>query len=154
LQYDNNFHAAWTLDYDITAKKLNSTHGVFLWQNTEYGDFYFRSNCLNRFVGLGRQWSQGGNKASAEVQYDFKNKNVGVAGLPLFFRFGQEVVRDSFNWTARVNFGSEYWFYSTLKWNLTPNVKLTYNERSNLRTLFTGKGAFKFQTGLALELKL
>lgn len=49
----NNYRMGWKTDIDINNKKFANCYGVLAALNLDYGNFYFRSNCLNRFVGLG-----------------------------------------------------------------------------------------------------
>ena len=89
LNYEKDFHCAWKLVADVNGKKLSDAFGVLAWNNTGYGNYYFRSNCLNRIVALGCSYSINDTMHHAtEVQYDFLNKNKGIAGYPLFWKFG------------------------------------------------------------------
>ena len=51
LVYEKDYHCAWKLTTDFS--KLTSAYGLLALMNTSKGNFYFRSNCLNNFVGLG-----------------------------------------------------------------------------------------------------
>jgi len=90
LVYDSNFHCAWKLKTDL--KSLSEAYGLLALMNTQYGNFYFRSNCLKRFVALGCSYKISDNAHHAtEVQYDFLDKKAaGINGLPLFWRFGAQ----------------------------------------------------------------
>lgn len=86
--YEKNIHCAWKIKHDLS--KLTEAYGLLAMMNTSLGHFYFRSNCLNRFVGLGCAYTINKNAHHAtEVQWDFgKTPAKGLFGQPLFWRFG------------------------------------------------------------------
>jgi len=79
-----NYHCAFKTDVNLVNKSFNNCYGVLAAMNTEYGNWYFRSNCLQRFVGVG-WWKK---CCGGELQYDFYNKNKGLFDQPVFLRFG------------------------------------------------------------------
>lgn len=82
------FNVAWKAVGDVNNKSLTSAYGVLGFNDKDYGHFWFRSNCLNRFCGLG--WAYRCCKTDSfatEASWDFLGKTAGVAGKPLFFRF-------------------------------------------------------------------
>jgi len=90
------------MNVDLQKNSLAACYGVLAAFGTEYGNFYFRSNCLNRFVGLG--WFN--KNYATEVQYDFLSKTTGINGQPLFARFGTDhKLSDKSSLNTRFNFG-------------------------------------------------
>lgn len=82
----DDYHCAWKAVTDF--KGLSEAYGVLAVKN-KTGDFYLRSNCLNRFVGIGCHVSPKDSFHHAnEIQYDFFGKNKGIYGYPVFWRFG------------------------------------------------------------------
>lgn len=89
--YENKCHFGFRCDYDFSAKKLDAAYGALSYVHKDFGTWYFRSNCLNRFVGLGVHKHCGDKRYHvAEVQYDFSEKPAvnGLFGKPLFLRIG------------------------------------------------------------------
>ena len=73
----------------MNAKKLSDAFGILAWNNSGHGNWYFRSNCLNRFVGLGfHDKLNDTTSIGTELQYDFFGKNKGIMGNPFFWRLG------------------------------------------------------------------
>jgi histidinol phosphatase-like PHP family hydrolase len=87
--YEKDFHCASKTVVDVNNMKLAEAYGVFAWMNTGHGNWYFRSNCLNKMVGLGCNYSINDKMHHAtELQYDFNKKTTGIYGQPLFWRWG------------------------------------------------------------------
>lgn len=53
LVYENDFHIAWKTSYDLKKSALADCYGWLAWRQNASSWWWFRSNCLNRFVGLG-----------------------------------------------------------------------------------------------------
>ena len=144
------FKVGWKCQADLTKKSLASAYGVLNWSDKDLGNFWFRSNCLNRFVGLGYSRKCGANDAmAAELQYDFQSSKEGLFGKPLFLRYAHH-----HNWqnglatTAQLNFGSTLWLTGKYAWKVNDNVGFTVTERFDLRNLNN------WTKGIAFEMKL
>ena len=87
---NKDYHCAWKMVMDVNGKSLKEAYGLVAANNTGHGDYYFRSNCLNRLCGVGASYKFNGGKAAhtTEVQWDFKNASKGIMGHPLFWRMG------------------------------------------------------------------
>lgn len=88
LVYENDFHCAWKTEYDMTKSALANAYGYFAWRQDANTWWWFRSNCLNKFVGLGSTHSVWSNPMTCELQYDVNKKKEGLFGQPLFWRWG------------------------------------------------------------------
>lgn len=51
--YEKDFVAASNTVIDVNNKKLGSAFGILQWRNQEWGQAWFRSNCMANFMGLG-----------------------------------------------------------------------------------------------------
>lgn len=107
-----NYRAAWRMNYSVSGKKLSDAYGYLALLNHSSGNYYFRSNCLNRFIGFG--WFDG--QRSAEVQYDVDRKAKGIRGQPVFIRYGRDYkAADGSKFNYKFNIGSAS--YMTMKWD-------------------------------------
>jgi len=155
LVYDKNFHCAWKLKTDF--KSLTEAYGLLALMNTSAGHFYFRSNCLKRFVGLGCAYSINENAHHAtELQYDFlDSKAKGIYGLPLFWRFGG-VYHTQNKMKATYQFAVGDKVIMNQKWELpiSKSTKLTFSDQSDLKAAFMDPKNCACKFGVSLEYKL
>jgi hypothetical protein len=139
------------MNYDVAGKRMTDAFGWLGLMNTAQGNFYFRSNCLNRFIGLG--WFDG--RCCGELQYDVNRKAVGLGGQPVFIRAGyQDKLSDSSSMNLRFNIGQEAW--TSMKWdlNVSPQLKFSITDRFNLRALFTDPKNAAYSNGMSFEFKV
>lgn len=85
----DDFHVAYKCVGDLKEKKLSEAYGILAWRS-QHGDFWFRSNCLSKVLGLGTtQKLCDSTSLSAEAQYDLAGGKVkGIMDKPLFLRAG------------------------------------------------------------------
>lgn len=108
FNYEKNVNVGFRCDLNLQKKQLDAAYGHLAYTHADYGTWYFRSNCLSRFVGLGVHKKGGDTRFHvAEVQYDFsKDKKQGLFGQPLFLRFaGDYKLSDGTTWNWRANWG-------------------------------------------------
>ena len=132
-------------------RSLSAAYGQLLFRCPEYGNFYFRSNCLNRFIGLG--WFN--KNYSTELQWDFFRRTEGAFELPLFIRFGVDrKLADNSCLNVRLNLAKEWW--ATAKWDLTlnENIKLSLQDRISLCAPFCNPAKSGYEFGATIEFKL
>ena len=105
---------------------MTDCFGILAFKNSS-GDFYLRSNCLQRLVSLGWCTKLTDNAHHCyELQYDFKGANRGIMDLPLFFRWGgQYNLNNGSTVSSQIFAGSKWWW--TSKWDLpiTKQIKVT-----------------------------
>ena len=154
--YNNDFHVGFRTDADAGEKKLTNCYGHLGWFNTGYGNWYFRSNCLNRIVALGVNHKCSDTKhATSEVQWDFgTSPRAGLFGKPLFWRAGMDFhLKDGTKLNSRFNFGDRLWWTNKFDFQVTPALKFTFSERADLKGVQTWKD-FAYTHGIALEFKM
>lgn len=155
LVYDGNFHCAWKLHHDLKA--LTEAYGLLALKNTPYGHFYFRSNCLNRFVGLGCAYKVGehGHHAT-EIQYDFKDaKAAGMFDMPLFWRFGGVYnTQNGMKGSLSAYFGKKWMVQQKWEVPFSKSTKVTFQDQGDIKAMFTDPKNASLKFGIALEYKL
>jgi len=86
--YEKDYHCAWKMAVDDKLK-LTEAYGALLFNNTGHGNWYFRSNCLQKIMAIGCNYDVNDKCAhSTEFQYDINKTKTGLFGMPLFWRFG------------------------------------------------------------------
>lgn len=53
IVYEKDIHVASKVDYNMKDSKMTYAGGILAWKNQEWGQLWFRSNCLSNFMGLG-----------------------------------------------------------------------------------------------------
>jgi len=53
LVYEKDFNIASRTVVSVGDKKISEAQGLLAWKNQEWGQVWFRSNCLANFMGLG-----------------------------------------------------------------------------------------------------
>ena len=87
LVYEKEFSLAWQLNMNKDMA-VDSAY-AYLAMVGGNGNYYLRTQMFKWFVGAGTWFKQdNGNKHSFEVQYDAKDNKAGIAGQPLFLRYG------------------------------------------------------------------
>lgn len=83
----DDYHLGWRVDVDHTNAVNNVwCHAAMVGSN---GNYYVRGNAISRFFGLGTWWkSENGSQHSVEAQYDLNKTEAGIAGQPLYLRYG------------------------------------------------------------------
>ena len=143
---------------DVNNKSLKEAHGIIAWKNQEWGAAWLRSNCLNRYIGLG--WSGSikdhGNHV-VEAHYDAgKDAKKGFQGLPLWIRHGA-AMKFSNGSSAKVStvVGENVRVKGSLTLPVQDNLSLTINEKMNVDKWLKGDQAgAEYQFGVGLEFKL
>ena len=150
-----DYHVAWKAVADLDQKKLTEAYGVLALKN-EKGDFYLRSNCLNRLVGLGSFFSLNDNAHHAyEVQYDFYGKNKGMFDLPLFFRFGGHYhLQNGAKLSTRLFLSNKWMFTNNFEVPIGKQIKVTVSDQADLWAAFKDPKNLGYKLGFALEFKL
>jgi len=53
LIYEKDINIASRTVVNVNDKKLAEAQGMLAWKNQEWGQVWFRSNCLKNYMGLG-----------------------------------------------------------------------------------------------------
>lgn len=148
-------HCAWKLKTDLS--KLTEAYGLLALMNTSAGHFYFRSNCLSRFVGLGCAYTINENAHHAtEVQWDFsKSPKAGIMGYPLFWRFGGVYhTENGAKGTVQLNVGEKALLTQKWEFQINKQTKLVFNDQIDAKAaLYDPKNA-AFNFGFNVEYSL
>lgn len=73
-----DYHLAWKAVLDCNTQALTEAYGIAALKNSS-GDYYLRSHCMSRLVGLGAFVSVNKNVHHAyELQYDFNHGKTGI----------------------------------------------------------------------------
>ena len=149
------YHAAWRTLLDVNGKKMTDAYGILALKNSS-GDFYLRSNCLQRLVSLGwfTKWCDNGFHCY-EVQYDFKGANRGIMDLPLFARFGWHYhLNNGSTLSSQLFAGNKWWW--TSKWDLpiTKQIKVTVQDQADVLAAFQNPKDVNYNVGVHFEFKL
>jgi hypothetical protein len=149
-----NYHVAWKAVTDINAQTLDQAYGILAMKN-ENGDFYMRSNCLNRLVSLGAFFALGKNAHHVyEAQYDFYGKNTGMFGLPLFLRWGGHYhLENGTKITSRLFLGKQWLFTNHIDVPILKQLKLTVSEQADLYAAINSPKDLGYKMGIAMEFK-
>lgn len=85
---------AYQLGYKFSTDKGGKITSAYhaMSMATDSANFYFRGDCLTRFMGLGCTFKETAfgleGQHAVELQADLKNKAPGLFGQPLFLRYG------------------------------------------------------------------
>ena len=156
LVYEKDFHCAWKTVVDVNAKSLKEAYGILAWNNTGHGDWYFRSNCLSKFVGIGCSYKVNQNGwHSHEMQWDFNKKKVGLFGQPLWWRYGM-AYKWANNYWIRQNytFGEEWLVDSKMEVPINNNMKMIFHERADAKKLWNDPKNAGWKWGVCVEFKM
>lgn len=82
----DDYHLGWRVDLDknMAASKCFATAAMI----GNNGNYYLRANLLSKFIGVGTWWKSDKGEHSLEAQYDVSNGEPGIAGQPLYMRYG------------------------------------------------------------------
>ena len=140
---------------DIPNQKLSEAYGILALKNDK-GDFYMRSNCLNRLVGLGCFYAVGARAHhAAELQYDFFGKNKGINGLPLFFRWGGHYhLQNGAKLSSQLFCGSKWMVTHKLEVPLGKQTKVTVTDQADFLAAIKNPKSMDYKVGFAFEFKL
>lgn len=130
---------------------------MLAWKNQEWGAAWLRSNCLNRFVGLGWSGDAYGAKHALEVQYDAnKDAKGGFQGQPLWIRHGVSgKFANGVNAKVAFRLGENVRYMAAVTLPAQDNLNITFTEKLNLDEWIRGnKDKVNWQFGLGVEFKL
>ena len=151
-------HVAYKVVYDVKAQKMTEAYGILCYWAQDVGRFWLRSNCLNRFVGLGCSYNVCGDYGfhATEVQYDFSgSKRAGLFGMPLFCRWaGKYNLSNDTKATIRFQVGDTWWMQTKWECPITKNLKVTNNEHVDLKGLIYEPKRSNVKMGFVLEFKV
>lgn len=127
LQIEKDYHLGWKLVGDLGQQKLKSAYGLLGANLGNHGFWYFRSNCLTRLCAVGCHYSAFGGKGhhSTEVQYDLTQKEAGLRGLPLWWRFGADY---TFGNGIKTNYQLD--FGQALLWRMRTDLPMPWGKVS------------------------
>ena len=153
LVYEKEFNLAWQL-------KLNKDFAVdsayaYLAMVGGNGNYYLRTQLFKWFVGAGSWWKdQNGNKHSLEVQYDAKDKTAGIAGQPLFLRYGGKYKFGVTDWDASVLVGKSVVLKDTFTFKATDQLKIGVTGVMDIPEIITKGETAGMILGFKAEFKL
>lgn len=89
------------------------------------------------------------------MQYDFAKKNVGIQGHPLFWRFGGSYqLANKSHIHCQLNVGDKWLMTEKFELPLNESTKVTFQDRWDVRALFTDPKKTNFNMGMQVEFKL
>lgn len=65
--YEKDVNVAWKTQFDLKKSSMSACYGWIAWRQDAANWWWFRSNCLNRFVGLGNTCELWGNPLTNEI---------------------------------------------------------------------------------------
>jgi hypothetical protein len=155
--YEKDYHCAWKVICDMKNKmKMTEAYGILLFNNTGHGNWYFRSNCLEKVMAVGCNYNINENLAhSTEVQYDFNKTKTGLFGMPLFYRFGGKWnLKNNCTWNYDIMAGESWTWSEKVEMPVNDNITLSVSDKMNMSAMFSNPKNAGFKWGMGLEIKL
>ena len=119
------------------------------------GNYYFRSNCLSRICGVGTWWKgDNDNMHSVEAQYDFNNAQKGIAGMPLFLRYGGNYKLGPLTYNMNILASDRFMWRDKTTFPLTDKVKLSVESATDLTDMATNSENIKPNFGATIEFNM
>lgn len=152
----DDMNLGWKLKAD-KAGKLGMANGAFVMTQGKH-KYYARGDFMHNFFGIGGTCDctiMGMEaKHAMEMQYDVGKCHEGIAGQPLFLRFGGDYV---FSEKLNVNYslvGGQTW-EETTKFNFAVNdtTKVNLTGRCTINNFFTDPKNYLKDIGLTVEFK-
>lgn len=149
----DDYHLGWRVDMDHNNAVSNVwCAAAMIGAN---GNYYLRGNAMSRLFGLGTWWkSDNGSQHSLEAQYDLNKAEPGIAGMPLYLRYGGAFKYGAIDYNCRVLMKDKLQWKDTCRFPIAENVSATMTMVSDIQDMVMNPDQCKPVMGCSFEMKL